>query len=69
MLLQYLIKLFTDISMKNIFDGERKGKANLSNYTINRINRCDNVTTDTLIAITEQIIMRLILAQSFMRRL
>lgn len=45
-----LWKLLIDRDMKK---RELAEKAHLSNYTINKMNRGDNVTTDTLIKICE----------------
>lgn len=45
-----LWKLLIDRDMKK---RELAEKAHLSNYTINKINRGDNVTTDTLIKLCE----------------
>lgn len=45
-----LWKLLIDQDMKK---RELAEKAHLSNYTINKMNRGDNVTTDTLIKICE----------------
>ena len=45
-----LWKLLIDRDMKK---KELAEKAHLSNYTINKMNRGDNVTTDTLIKICE----------------
>ena len=51
-----LWKLLIDRDMKKKDLAE---KANLSNYTINKMNRGDNVTTDTLVKIAPSSVVHL----------